>query len=75
MKFISGNKYPPIGGFTGMNGDRTWLYISYNPDSKDLLPIAHTCYECLELSNYSSREVMKDRITFAVNYHVLDDEE
>lgn len=72
LKFISGSRYPPIGGFTGMNGDKKWISIRYDPNEKDWPPVAHTCFQGVALTNYSSREVLKELILLVANYDGLD---
>jgi len=33
----------------------------------DMLPLAHTCFFQLELPEYASEEIMRDRLLFAIN--------
>jgi hypothetical protein len=67
IKFVSGSSYPPIHNFTGHSGDRKWLQVSVEPALKlDQAPLSQTCFVQLRIPRYSTQEIMRERIIFAI---------
>jgi hypothetical protein len=61
LKFISGSDRCPIDGLSQLG-----LVISKNTDEDDRLPSAHTCFNHILLPEYSTLDIMKTRIIFAM---------
>lgn len=67
--FISGSKGVPPGGFgklTSVNGEQLDFTIVKVSSSTDHLPVAHTCSYQLDLPEYTSREMLRDRLKMAI---------
>ncbi len=64
LVFITGSSAVPVGGFKSLS-----RAISIVPSSRaqDSLPITHTCFNIMEIPSYSRREVMKQKLLFAVH--------
>jgi E3 ubiquitin-protein ligase HUWE1 len=60
MLFISGSFKVPLGGFKELGFE---IQKSYDKDS---LPVAHTCFNSLDLPEYESKEILKDKLTKAI---------
>ena len=59
--FCTGCDKAPINGLGDMK-----FYISKHSDNDDLLPSVHTCFNHLLLPDYSSKEVLKAKLTKAI---------
>ncbi|EPY50428.1 ubiquitin-protein ligase E3 [Schizosaccharomyces cryophilus OY26] len=68
LQFITGSRKLPIGGFAGMNPPFTIVRRlnepPYRPD--DYLPTVMTCVNYLKLPEYSSVEVLANRLSKAI---------
>ena len=72
LRFVTGQNRAPIGGFSQLkdtNNHVTLFNISLikytNPDG--VLPNAHTCSNTLDLPEYSSKEILEDRLGKAIS--------
>ncbi|ELP90164.1 ubiquitin protein ligase, putative [Entamoeba invadens IP1] len=72
LQFVTGSPNSPIGGFQKLvDADGHPLpfmicSIKYdNPDEK--LPTAHTCINRLDLPNYSNKEILKEKLLYAIS--------
>ena len=61
LKFVSGSDRSPIEGLSKLK-----LVISKNGDDNSRLPSAHTCFNHLLLPEYSSIEIMKEKLNYAI---------
>jgi hypothetical protein len=67
LRFVSGSSFPPIHNFSGYSGTRNWLQVSIFPSmTVDQVPQAQTCCVQIKLPKYTSLEVMRARILFAI---------
>jgi len=67
IKFVSGSSNPPIHNFTGYVGARKWLQINIQDGLiVDQVPLAQTCFVQLRIPRYTSLEVMRERLLFAI---------
>mmetsp|Transcript_2436 Transcript_2436/g.3544 ORF Transcript_2436/g.3544 Transcript_2436/m.3544 type:complete len:992 (-) Transcript_2436:162-3137(-) len=69
LHFVTGSRNPPVGGFArlqGFNGDQKFT-ISKIPSSTESLPSAHACICTIDLPEYTSKEMLKERIIKAVS--------
>ena len=64
--FVTGSPFPPLNGFSGLDGRRRWISVYFVSHSVDALPRAQLCFKQLFLTRYSTRETMKERIIFAI---------
>ncbi|KAM4807528.1 putative E3 ubiquitin-protein ligase HERC3 [Rhinophrynus dorsalis] len=64
LLFLTGSDRIPIYGMSS-------LHIIIQPIStgEDHLPVAHTCYNLLDLPKYSSKEILKTRLTQAIDHY------
>lgn len=62
LAFVTASDRLPVGGWAGM----TFVIQKNGDDSDGRLPTSSTCYGKLLLPQYSSREVLKDRLEWAV---------
>lgn len=58
---IIGSFNVPFGGFKNFS-----LKIEKIPQNKESLPVAHTCFNQLDLPEYESKEIMKEKIFIAL---------
>lgn len=63
--FVYGTDRLPIGGLA----KRYLKIVRLNMNNSDEhFPLANTCYGILQLPNYSSIEILRDKLTHAINY-------
>uniref|UniRef100_A0AC35UAX6 HECT domain-containing protein n=1 Tax=Rhabditophanes sp. KR3021 TaxID=114890 RepID=A0AC35UAX6_9BILA len=63
LEFITGSHRIPIGGFKSLN-----FVIQRHGDTKTFLPSSHTCYNFFLLPDYKDYDVLKERLTLALNH-------
>jgi hypothetical protein len=73
LQFVSGSRFPPLGGFTGPSGTGVWLGVHYNINKPNYIPTAHTCYHEIDLYRYPSKDAFRHRIHQIIGYDVMDD--
>ena len=61
LRFVSGSDRSPIDGLSKLA-----LVVSRNGEEEQRLPSAHTCFNHLLLPDYSTVEVMRERLLFAM---------
>ena len=67
IQFVSGGRNQPIQGFAGPRGDRKWLQVSrVSYIARDNVPKAQVCFHQINIPRYSTKEIMKERILFAI---------
>ena len=69
LQFVTGSSKVPIEGFSALQGigGVNKFKISKSFDKNfDRLPTAHTCTNQLDLPEYPSKEILYDRLTFAI---------
>jgi E3 ubiquitin-protein ligase HUWE1 len=69
LQFVTGSSKVPIEGFAGLQGigGVNKFKISKSFDKNfDRLPTAHTCTNQLDLPDYPSKEILYQRLTFAI---------
>jgi hypothetical protein len=69
VMFVTGSSKVPLGGFAnlpGMNGGVQRFQIHRVAGDTDRLPSAHTCFNQLDLPEYSSYEKLRERLLTAV---------
>ncbi|CAE7202174.1 UPL2 [Symbiodinium natans] len=68
LQFATGTSRVPVEGFKGLVGMRGpqkfCIHRAYGPDR---LPSAHTCFNQLDLPDYPSEEVLRDKLLQAVH--------
>ena len=69
VQFVTGTSKVPPGGFEalqGMRGPQKFnIHKAYGGDAS--LPQAHTCFNQLDLPEYTSEEQVKERLLYAIN--------
>mmetsp|Transcript_13943 Transcript_13943/g.21075 ORF Transcript_13943/g.21075 Transcript_13943/m.21075 type:complete len:998 (-) Transcript_13943:174-3167(-) len=69
LHFVTGSRNPPVGGFArlqGFNGDQKFT-ISKISASISALPSAHACICTIDLPEYTTKEMLRERIVKAVS--------
>ncbi|GIX66151.1 E3 ubiquitin-protein ligase HUWE1 [Babesia caballi] len=67
LQFVTGTSRVPIGGFKNLMGMRGPQLISiHRAFASDRLPSAHTCFNQLDLPEYSSREKLHQKMLQAI---------
>ncbi len=69
IQFVTGSSRVPVEGFKGLRGARGYQkfqIIKYPTENDNWLPQAHTCFKQLELPEYSSKEVLRERLVTAI---------
>lgn len=64
LKFVWGSARAPVGGLGNLK-----FKIVLNGDDDKFLPTSHTCFGILMLPNYSSKDVLQDRLFKAIQYN------
>jgi len=68
LMFVTGTSKVPLEGFkalVGMRGSQKFsIHKAYGGDSS--LPTAHTCFNQLDLPEYSTKEILKEKLSYAV---------
>jgi E3 ubiquitin-protein ligase HUWE1 len=69
LQFVTGTAKVPLEGFAGLYGaeglKRFNIHKAYGTH---LLPAAHTCFNQLDLPDYPSEEVLKDKLLIALRH-------
>eukprot|EP01122_Echinamoeba_exundans_P000591 TRINITY_DN10518_c0_g1_i1.p1 TRINITY_DN10518_c0_g1~~TRINITY_DN10518_c0_g1_i1.p1 ORF type:complete len:1704 (-),score=351.99 TRINITY_DN10518_c0_g1_i1:7-5118(-) len=70
LKFATGSTRLPPRGFKDMNPKLTFVRKEVDPSSSpdDYMPSVNTCFGYLKLPEYSSKEVLKKRLIFAIEH-------
>ncbi|XP_075242602.1 putative E3 ubiquitin-protein ligase HECTD2 isoform X1 [Convolutriloba macropyga] len=63
LSFLTGSKRLPIGGFSEMK----FTLKRVDALSDQSLPIAHTCFNELQLPVYKDLETLREKLTYAIN--------
>ena len=67
LRFVSGSPFVPVHGFAGLHANRKWLLISVEDGlAMDSLPKAQVCFTQLRMPRYSSRDIMRERLVYAI---------
>ncbi|ETW18996.1 hypothetical protein PFFVO_02203, partial [Plasmodium falciparum Vietnam Oak-Knoll (FVO)] len=67
LQFVTGTSRVPLGGFKNLMGMRgAQKMIIYKAYGEDRLPTAHTCFNQLDLPEYSSKELLKSKLIRAI---------
>ncbi|CAN2388977.1 E3 ubiquitin-protein ligase HERC3 [Pristimantis euphronides] len=64
LLFLTGSDRIPIYGMSSLH-----IIIQSIANGEDHLPIAHTCYNLLDLPIYSSKEILRKRLTQAIDHY------
>ncbi|ETO18353.1 E3 ubiquitin protein ligase upl2 [Reticulomyxa filosa] len=68
LQFVTGTSKVPLGGFANLPGmygnQRFQIHSSLQTD--EVLPSAHTCFNQLDLPQYSTKEVLKEKLLLAI---------
>eukprot|EP01103_Thecamoeba_quadrilineata_P015346 TRINITY_DN481_c1_g1_i1.p1 TRINITY_DN481_c1_g1~~TRINITY_DN481_c1_g1_i1.p1 ORF type:complete len:1638 (-),score=371.48 TRINITY_DN481_c1_g1_i1:6-4919(-) len=65
LRFVTGSPRLPIGGFKNLNPKFTIVRKDqHSPD--DFLPSVSSCFHFLKLPDYSSKQVMKEKLLYAI---------
>jgi len=68
VQFITGTSKVPLEGFSNLQGMRgTQLFNIHRAFNESSLPSAHTCFNQLDLPNYKSEEILKEKLLIAIN--------
>mmetsp|Transcript_13901 Transcript_13901/g.11875 ORF Transcript_13901/g.11875 Transcript_13901/m.11875 type:complete len:90 (+) Transcript_13901:3574-3843(+) len=63
LKFVTGCSRLPMNGF---DSSRYLVVKIYNNGNNTKLPEAHTCFYEIVLPNYSSKEILKEKLMTAI---------
>ena len=68
LMFTTGTSKVPLDGFSGLQGmqgpQKFQIHRQHADDQK--LPSAHTCFNQLDLHEYSSKNILRDRLMYAI---------
>jgi E3 ubiquitin-protein ligase TRIP12 len=70
LKFATGSTRLPPRGFKDMNPKLTFVRKEVDPSASpdDYMPSVNTCFGYLKLPEYSSKEMLKKRLVFAIDH-------
>jgi E3 ubiquitin-protein ligase HUWE1 len=69
LQFVTGTSKVPLGGFAhlqGMRGSQKFTIHKLIRSESGTLPCAHTCYNQLDLPEYSTAEEMREKLLLAI---------
>uniref|UniRef100_A0A8D2PPS1 HECT-type E3 ubiquitin transferase n=1 Tax=Zosterops lateralis melanops TaxID=1220523 RepID=A0A8D2PPS1_ZOSLA len=64
LLFLTGSDRIPIYGMSSLR-----IIIQSTPSGEQYLPVAHTCYNLLDLPKYSSKEILSARLVQAIDHY------
>ncbi|KAM5191529.1 putative E3 ubiquitin-protein ligase HERC3 [Mantella aurantiaca] len=64
LLFLTGSDRIPIYGMSSLH-----IIIQPTSSGEDYLPVAHTCYNLLDLPKYSSKETLRQRLNKAIDHY------
>ncbi|XP_043826949.1 probable E3 ubiquitin-protein ligase HERC3 isoform X1 [Dromiciops gliroides] len=64
LLFLTGSDRIPIYGMSSLR-----IIIQSTTSGEEYLPVAHTCYNLLDLPKYSSKEILNTRLTQAIDHY------
>ncbi|XP_054845554.1 probable E3 ubiquitin-protein ligase HERC3 isoform X1 [Eublepharis macularius] len=64
LLFLTGSDRIPIYGMSSLR-----IVIQSTASGEEYLPVAHTCYNLLDLPKYSSKETLNTRLTQAIDHY------
>ncbi|XP_071973647.1 probable E3 ubiquitin-protein ligase HERC3 isoform X2 [Engystomops pustulosus] len=64
LLFLTGSDRIPIYGMSSLH-----IIIQSISSGEDHLPVAHTCYNLLDLPKYSSKEILRKKLTQAIDHY------
>lgn len=69
LQFVTGTSKVPVGGFSELQAisGRQKFQIHKAYGDEDRLPTAHTCFNQLDLPEYSSKDRLKERLLIAIH--------
>jgi E3 ubiquitin-protein ligase HUWE1 len=69
LQFVTGTSKVPIDGFRSLQGIRgIQKFQIHKVFDNNLLPTSHTCMNQLDLPDYPSIDVMREKLIIAVTY-------
>eukprot|EP01056_Protomagalhaensia_sp_Gyna25_P001812 Protomagalhaensia_sp_Gyna_25__1811@NODE_1957_length_1385_cov_3_308321_g1611_i0_p2_GENE_NODE_1957_length_1385_cov_3_308321_g1611_i0NODE_1957_length_1385_cov_3_308321_g1611_i0_p2_ORF_typecomplete_len159_score25_27HECT/PF00632_25/2_2e59_NODE_1957_length_1385_cov_3_308321_g1611_i056532 len=67
LQFTTGTSRVPLGGFQNLMGMRgPQRFVIVQAYGQDRLPAAHTCFNQLDVPNYETKELMKQKLLLAI---------
>lgn len=69
LQFVTGSSKVPVEGFDklqGMNGVELFTISRIVTDDPMRLPAGHTCFNQLDLPEYKSKEILEERMMWAI---------
>lgn len=69
LQFVTGSSKVPAEGFSGlqgMNGPESFQVTRIVTNDPMRLPQGHTCFNQLDLPEYPSKEVLRERLMWAI---------
>lgn len=69
LQFVTGSSKVPVEGFDslqGMNGPENFQITRIVTDDPMRLPQGHTCFNQLDLPEYATKEILYERLMWAI---------
>jgi E3 ubiquitin-protein ligase HUWE1 len=67
LQFATGSSKVPHGGFSHLQASGSQQrFTLYRTPSSDLLPLAHTCFNRIDLPEYPTCEILKEKLMIAI---------
>ena len=70
LQFVTGSSKVPIEGFSalqGMRGPQKFQIQRATDKDYNRLPISHTCFNQLDLPEYPNKDLLRERLLYAIN--------
>ncbi|ELP88000.1 ubiquitin protein ligase, putative [Entamoeba invadens IP1] len=68
VQFVTGSSKVPLGGFKNLSGNSGPMpFTIQRVDRLEALPVAHTCFNTLDLPCYESFETLRDKLMMAIS--------
>ena len=75
LQFSTGCARVPIGGFKDLSsydGKSAKFCLSRADKAKFIFPLAHTCFNRIDLPNYGSKEEMRKYLTLVISMEITE---
>ncbi|XP_049851494.1 E3 ubiquitin-protein ligase NEDD4-like [Schistocerca gregaria] len=67
LQFVTGTDRVPIGGFQHLYGSSDMQHFTINKSKRQGLPSAHSCFNRLDLPEYSEKETLRSNLKYAIH--------
>ncbi|KAL7713415.1 HECT-type E3 ubiquitin transferase [Entamoeba marina] len=68
LQFVTGSSKVPLGGFKNLTGNSGIMLFTIQKIPRcDSLPVAHTCFNTIDIPDYKSIDTLREKLLFAIS--------